>query len=283
MKRWAGLVVGVVAWTACADSTVARRFFADCSLDEQCASGVCFQGSCSKPCTTSDACEGGACVTNFCLPLTKACDDQDVCTTDSWGDDGQCTHTAAAVAGCQPVKKVFLTSQSFSANLGGLAGADAICQKLGATLAPSATFKAWLSSTQAAPADRFSAMARGPQTRYVLPDGTVVAEGWAELTSGQLRHPIDQTELGKPHPGGTNGCKGQSEPSVWTATLSNGTADGDRTSKGCSDWTVGALAANAQAIWGKAASTTEWSTNATCNNFGANTCNRKAALYCFEQ
>ena len=35
---------------------------------------------------------------------------------------------------------------------------------------------------------------------YVLVDGTIVANNWSDLTSGTLRHAIDETETGRPPP-----------------------------------------------------------------------------------
>jgi tetrahydromethanopterin S-methyltransferase subunit B len=87
---------------------------------------------------------------------------------------------------------VFVSSQTyFGGGLGGLAGADATCQGLADGAGPKGTFKAWLSADGASPSTRFTRSS----VPYVLPDGTtVVANDWADLTSGSLQHAINMTE-----------------------------------------------------------------------------------------
>jgi hypothetical protein len=57
---------------------------------------------------------------------------------------------------CMCAKKVFLTSQEYTGNLGGLAGADAKCQALADAAGIGGTFKAWLSDSTLDPIHRFS-------------------------------------------------------------------------------------------------------------------------------
>ncbi len=44
-----------------------RRFGLSCGRASECEGGLCFQGYCTKPCTTKADCGGGICVANVCL------------------------------------------------------------------------------------------------------------------------------------------------------------------------------------------------------------------------
>ena len=90
---------------------------------------------------------------------------------------------------------VFVTSTVHDGSLGGLAGADAICQTRAdspGSLAAPGTYKAWLSDATASPSTRFT-QATVP---YKLVNGTTVAPNWAGLVDGSLDAPIDVTEQG---------------------------------------------------------------------------------------
>jgi hypothetical protein len=117
------------------------------------------------------------------------------------------------------VVSVFVTSGKFDGNLGGLAGADDICQasadaeELGGT-----DWTAWLSDSTENAIDRI------PDGQYRLIDGTTqVADDKADLTDGRLKAAITLNELGESTAG-----------SVWTGTEANGNA----TVSNCNDWTV---------------------------------------------
>ena len=111
-------------------------------------------------------------------------------------------------------KKVFVTENTFTGNLGGPTGADAICSGAAAEAGLSGNFKAWISgriqSGQDA-AGRFS----HSNLPYTLVNGTTVAGNWTALTSGTLDHAINVTELGNTVDEGTR---------VWTNTRIDGFA-----------------------------------------------------------
>ncbi len=118
------------------------------------------------------------------------------------GGDGRIA--AADVASVQVVcaadRLVFLSSLTYTGAIGGIAGADARCQALavGAGLRgmrPS-RFLAWYSGGTVTPASRFSRST----VPYVLVNGTVVANGWSDLTDGTLAHAINLTEGGMAGP-----------------------------------------------------------------------------------
>lgn len=96
---------------------------------------------------------------------------------------------------CNRLEKIiFVTSATYSGNLGGLAGADAKCQSLADVANLSGTFKAWLSGIGPgkSAAERLSHHF-GP---YKRTDGVIVANNWSGLTSGTLLNPINVTETG---------------------------------------------------------------------------------------
>lgn len=96
----------------------------------------------------------------------------------------------------QHEKTVFVTNASFKGNLGGLTGADDECQAEAdgpASIVPSGTYLAWLSDGTDSPDTRFS-KSYGP---YVLPDGTMIAEDFVNLTDGSIPHAINIDATGK--------------------------------------------------------------------------------------
>jgi hypothetical protein len=123
---------------------------------------------------------------------------------------------------------VFVTSSTHDGNLGGLAGADAICQGLASSsgsLAARGTYKAWLSSSDVSAGDRLAHSA----VPYKLVDGTEVASDWVDLTDGTLTHSISITEGGSPLSGSTE--------RVWTNTQADGALHFTQGGLNCVSWT----------------------------------------------
>jgi hypothetical protein len=156
-------------------------------------------------------------------------------------------------------KTVFRTSTVFSMNLGGVAAADNICAAHATSAGLSGTFKAWLSDSTSSPLSSFT-QSTDP---YVLVDGTVVANDWADLTDGTIATGIALDENGV-----------SLKTNVATGTKNNGNPTG----VDCQDWTTTAKR--------------ELFTNGTSTYTGApnpwsdarqSSCLQKAALYCFEQ
>ena len=137
----------------------------------------------------------------------------------------------------------------------GLAAADNICllRAMAADLPHPEEFKAWLSTSTVDAADRFTF--DGP---WVRPDGVIVAQTKAELVSGQLHAPINQSVSGE--------YFGNIE--AWTGSTESGTGTG----ASCLNWTsndggdTGTL--------GAVNSVDQWS-QAT-----PSVCLRNASLYC---
>jgi hypothetical protein len=170
---------------------------------------------------------------------------------------------------------VFVSSELYDGNLGGLAGADAKCQALATDAGLLGTYMAWLSDTASPAANRLAHSA----VPYVLVDRqTVVAQDFFSLGE-TLLHAIDQTETGQPPPVGTYQLllEGGTTPTVWTGTDSSGLQQGGN----CNDWksnsspygSAGAASANFITHGG-------WTQYCSCVNHG---CGDTAALYCFQQ
>jgi hypothetical protein len=172
-----------------------------------------------------------------------------------------CGARAVCVAGaCVPAQRVFLSSTTYTGNLGGHAGADATCQQLAAAAGLGGTWMAWISDSASCPSARFLHASNA----YRLLDGTVVAASFSALVSGSLGHGIDLDQGGHPPTGTTE---------VWTATNPDGTLAGD----GCSSFTSGNHAASTPAV-GVADNT-----DATWTDVYLQFCDRSDHLYCFEQ
>jgi len=175
-----------------------------------------------------------------------------------------------------PTKTVFVTSNAFSGDLGGLAGADATCQQLATSAKLTGTYKAWLSSSTTTAAQRLT-HGTGP---YALMNGVVVAAGWTALTSGTLLVPINVNEKGGPPPTASSTC-GSTNPSiVWTATAPDGTLAAIGAT--CADWTTSGPSGGS--VLGLADHADKQWTDG-CASVGASStiCGASAALYCIEQ
>jgi hypothetical protein len=169
-------------------------------------------------------------------------------------------------------KTVFVTSQIYTGDLGGLLGADAKCQSLATAAHLTGTYRAWLADVDGSPSTRFSREGHP----YHLVDGTLVADDWTDLTSGNLRHAIDLTETGGPPPASVGICDTSPEASrylVWTETGPDGSGGGDA----CGEWTDSL--SEGSAVGGADMETSGW----TLDCFGGIACSGRAALYCFQQ
>lgn len=170
---------------------------------------------------------------------------------------------------------VFLSSALYHGDLGGLDGADLKCR----TLAKDAgilrwdTLKAWLSSGDQSPLDRFVLL---PAKPYMLPTGERIADSLTDLVINGPHDGIRVDELGKPLP-----------PSkVWTNTSVIG--DPYSPVEHCSDWdsVMPGLTTRAghshvpqqpEDMWKK------WRDDKQWTSFQPRECQELARLYCFEQ
>ena len=169
---------------------------------------------------------------------------------------------------CKPYRTVFVTSQVFTGDLGGLAGADAKCQAAAIAAELPGTYRAWLSSSTESTKDRLV----HSSIPYRLLDGTEIAGNWVDLTDGSLDAGINVSENKSPPGKGTHSCIPSSLPIVWTSTTDSGAAVAGEYF--CDDWS-GTTGDGSAGAAGFADST--WTSNCLPK------CGDEAALYCVEQ
>jgi hypothetical protein len=188
-------------------------------------------------------------------------------------------HTGAIVCEVpgQGAKTVFLSTFRMHATFNGqptLAGADARCQQSATAANLPGTYKAWMSNSAISAADRLT-RATVP---YALPNGTVVADNWADLVDGTLAQPISMTEYGDVIP--------PSSSQVWTGT--NG--DGSAAALSCHDWTreteqicgyYPKYFCYSNALFGHVGDASR--SDAAWSNAAEQACNTDARLYCVQQ
>ncbi len=150
----------------------------------------------------------------------------------------------------------FVTASSHTGNLGGLAGADAICAQRAAAVNLPGTYRAWLSTPT------ISALSRlGSASGWIRTDGKPLVDTTADLAAGRMYHPLRFHER--------VGDVGAIE--VHTATTANGTFNVGGTS--CSDYTSAASASfRGGSSDGVSSVFTTW--------FSGD-CSETARLYCF--
>ncbi|MCC6600363.1 MAG: hypothetical protein IT223_06775 [Crocinitomicaceae bacterium] len=151
-----------------------------------------------------------------------------------------------------------------SGNLGGLNGADNLCQTRASAAGLSGTYKAWLSDGSFSAASRLNHYSG----EYRLLNGTKIADNWADLTDGSLDNKLNVTEYGLTLPGTVV---------VYTGTNTDGSADG---TNNCSNWT-----SSSPNVWVRGGNgdvtNTEWTFWVFAGCEGAWGTGWK--LYCFEQ
>ncbi len=167
-------------------------------------------------------------------------------------------------AGTDCALRVFATHDLYDGNLGGLAGADLICQNSAAAAGLTGTYMAWLSSGSitSGPSTRFTTKSSRP---YRLVDGTAIALNWFDLTDGSLMNPINRDEFGDPVNYPVNS-------EVWTNTATDGTRFSIAT---CESWT------SRSSPEGRTGSSAE--TGPAWTQLGVDMCKSLNHLYCFEQ
>lgn len=226
---------------------------------------ACGEGSCSA----GFYCEKNHCASPVCYPPSS-----DVARALCTGGaiDGGCAVTGG-------IKRVFLSSSIHNGDLGGIAGADTICQSLASAASVPGTYQAWLSTAgsgepEVSPRYRSSRF----MGAYELLDGSVVANNWYELIDDQIDHAINLTEtLGGPNPGSTQ-CAG--EPIVWTNTAGSGASI---LVNDCNNWTYSQQTFSPWGAFGSATRTSDWSYMQGYLCSGYIYCSDLASLFCFEQ
>jgi hypothetical protein len=216
-------------------------------------------------------CAGGETQASCPADCVSTCNPNDICESDSCPNYET---LESCPADCSEVQgTIFITSNTYNGNLGGLAGADQKCQTLAdaSTLVKPGIWKAWLSTATESAVTRMIQLG----TPYRLPNDNndVVANNWSDLTDGTLLQPIVYDENGNFRP--------LLHSDVWTKTLPNGTRQlvTDPTYNGdCSVWTSSAqtptmtgTSGNVDSAWTQHVST------------GYIPCSLQAHLYCLWQ
>jgi hypothetical protein len=184
-----------------------------------------------------------------------------VCKTTGWSCSSQ-------LPGNPGDKIVFVTQGTWKGNLGGIAGADQKCQQEAQTAGLQGTFVAWLSDGNINAKDHIDCR---DDKRYVLPNGTVVADNCSDLLDGNIDNPINVYANGQPA-GGKN---------VWTGTIPTGIG---AIYYNCGGWTLSTNTADGH--YGKSNITSSstsagWTGSYTVyyTNMG---CASTLGLYCFQ-
>ena len=163
--------------------------------------------------------------------------------------------------------RVFVTSSLHTGELDGLGGADTICQALGATVDPGATWIALLSTSTVDARDRITTT--GPFVRVGSP-GFIIANDVADLFDGTLDLAVRCIENGI--------CLVFGGDEVWTGSLPGGTLLPAQDA--CDDWTSATATVphpNHFGTYGlKDESGGAWIAE------GGRNCDLPARLYCFE-
>ena len=168
------------------------------------------------------------------------------------------TETVSATLNVQaPVAapgNVFVTSQEYTGNLGGIAGADAKCQDRARSKGFAGTWLAWISTPGNNAGDRI------PNWPFTDFRGQTIASNKTDLLDGTLSSPIQYDESGNFR-----------DTFVWTSTLADGTAVPFLF---CLGWTNGS-SGEAGLAGASTKTTSQWTD-------GGNTaCHNESALYCF--
>lgn len=156
----------------------------------------------SDTASCTSACKSATCGDGLTHENVEDCDDAGV-----FDPSAECCSDS-----CKRCRYVFSTSGTYYGNLGGYSGATAKCitHASSANLANWSRFKPWLSDDTGSPANgRIDPSFVGD---YVLVDGTLVANGIADLTDGDIDHVINVDEYGNPLP----------YSYVWTSTSTSG-------------------------------------------------------------
>lgn len=166
-------------------------------------------------------------------------------------------------------KVIFASSDdTFTGNLGGVAGADATCNTLAANAGLSGNFKAWLGTYVPLGSNPLSHFTHA-SVPYVLTDGTQVARDFFQLISGVLENHIDLDENGDPADGDF----------VWTGVEHDGRAN--PSNETCLSWTTGSVSEFGR--FGRTGDVGSQFFPGEWTDPGHATCNVLRRIYCFEQ
>lgn len=173
----------------------------------------------------------------------------------------------------QQCRKVFVTSTVYQGNLGGLEGADKICNDLAKSSSAVSWIKnpvniglekylAWLSTSNSDAIDRLGFTS---ETCFVLSNNASLAKDRKDFLDGSLDNSVSRDEKGN----------SVSSTPVWTSTTQNGVYSTSNDGGSCKSWTSNDN--EEQASYGSCSLPTkgEWTLA------GTDACDNNKRLYCF--
>lgn len=249
-------VGGFCQHTAVSNGTACSSDGNDCT-DDTCQSGTCTHvnddsNSCSDglTCTSGDACSSGTCSGT---PDAEICDNSidDDCDFEIDFDDPDCASSTL---------RIFVSSDTYQGDLGGLSGADSICQGLADSASLGGLWIALLASSSNSLSSRVINCNDLP---WYLVTGVPnkVANDKASLLNGSIQQAINVDEHGN----------NVSSSQPWSGSDGSGAPQPDN----CDDWTAQQGNRN-----GKNGNTTK--TNGKWISDTKQKCNKFHRLYCIE-
>lgn len=224
--------------------------------------------STSAATTSSSFTSSTSFATSTATTTGPVCGDGAVDEGEECDDMGTADGDGCSQACLKEFRRVFVTSELFTGDLNGVAGADDACQEAADKVGFPGEFRAWLSSAESTPAQTFF----NSKVPYKDVMNKVVADDWGSLATGNLESGIYLTENGETATSGPHPCVPPDDVVVvWSNTYPEGTLLSDANS--CSSWTgvgdgsVGRLGAL----------TSSWTQACVVP------CTTMAPLYCFEQ
>lgn len=207
--------------------------------------------STSTATTTGQACGNGT------------VDEEEECDDMGTADGDGCSHACL-----KEFRRVFVTSELFTGDLNGVAGADTACQEAADKVGLSGDFRAWLSSAESTPAQNFVKSS----VPYRDIQNTVVADDWDALATGNLKAGIYLTEQGEIAISGPHPCVPPDDVVVvWSNTLAGGTLRSETES--CNSW----IGVGEGAVGRLGVLDSSWTSACPVP------CTTMAPLYCFQQ
>jgi hypothetical protein len=171
------------------------------------------------------------------------------------------TTTPGEIRLSPPPKRVFVTSGSWTGDLGGIGGGDKKCQAEALAAGLGGEWVAWLSDINTSASDRIT-----HHPGYIMVNGTWIAESWIDLTDALILTRIDKTIDGVQTPYGF----------AWTGTRSNGQRDTTYANPPCANWYASTF--NPFGLSGYTNRLNEYWTYGTTQG-----CSTQLPLYCFER
>ena len=204
--------------------------------------------------------------------MTLTATEDAISTFTSWSESGcsgatcdvtvTADRTVTATFTTEAQNYAFVSSTQFAASFGGVAGADAECQKLATDADLPGTYVAWISDTTSDAIDRIPMTAGG----WLRTDGRPFALSRAALLAGELLHPLRVTETGQDMPMTETVFTNTMETGVYGPIISNIDA--------CADWTSADSSLHSVGLGASTSTKIAWTRSVSTG------CANMARLYC---